>query len=45
MREVERVTIVDPDDEDAVLSVVESQEDPAIHGVVLLNPDGTQIGT
>lgn len=43
--ETERVIIIDPSDEDKILSVVESTDNIWVFGIVLLNPDGTKIGT
>jgi len=43
MAETERIAIVDPEVPDNILSVVESTETPWVFGIVLLNPDGSNI--
>jgi len=43
MDETERVAIVDKEDPTKVVDVVESIDYPGVYGIVLLNPDGSNI--
>ncbi len=43
MDETERVAIVDKEDPTKVVNVVESTSTPWVYGIVLLNPDGSNI--
>lgn len=40
--ETKRIAIVD-DEDGKLLSIVESTDEPWIYGIVVLNPDGTDI--
>ena len=44
MSEGERVAIVDKDGGNKLASVVESVEIPGVFGIVILNPDGSNVG-
>jgi hypothetical protein len=43
MDETERVAIVDKEDPTKIVNVVESIDFPGTYGIVLLNPDGSNI--
>lgn len=43
MAETVRITIVDPDDPDKVLTIVESTNTPWVYGIVILSADGSDL--